>query len=423
MKKILALLLALAMGATLFGCAGENNETSQSDPTTSSQTTTTTGSTSESDTTEPDTSEPVTYKSYTGTDEAAAAARLENVATVGDVPLTNGQLQLYYWMGIYTFMSGEYGSYASLLGLDYASPLDQQGPTGSEESWQEFFLEDALSTWHLYQALAITAESEGMEMPEALVSDLENLYTLLEESAEEGGFDSVDQMIQADAGAGCTAEDYYVYTQAYYYYLTYIMHMSDTIEVTQADIDAYFAENEEALAEEGVTKDSGNVYGVRHILIEPEGGTEDSSGNTTYSDEEWEACRVKAQTIMDTWAAGEATEATFAALANTHSADPGSNTNGGLYDGLDKDTSFVEPFKEWYLDESRQVGDYGLVKTDYGYHIMYMSSSELEWISYCRDSIITDAITAGMTAAQESYPLEVEYDKIILAEVTLMEES
>ena len=31
----------------------------------------------------------------------------------------------------------------------------------------------------------------------------------------------------------------------------------------------------------------------------------------------------------------------------------------------------VKPFQDWSLDESRQTGDTGIVKTDYGYHIMY----------------------------------------------------
>lgn len=38
----------------------------------------------------------------------------------------------------------------------------------------------------------------------------------------------------------------------------------------------------------------------------------------------------KAQDILDEWKAGDATEDSFAALANEYSQDPGSNTTGGL---------------------------------------------------------------------------------------------
>ncbi len=406
MKRIIALLLALALAVSMVGCK-QTEEPSQT-------TTSTAPSNPEG---------PVEFKSYTVTDEEAAAARQEIAATVGDVPLTNGVLQLSYWMGIYAFMNSEYGAYPSLYGLDYTKPLDEQESLEKGTSWQEFFLEDALSTWHLYQAMASAAAAAEIPLSQDLQAQLEELPELLAESAKKEGFDSVDAMIQADAGTGCIGEDYITYTEAYYRYLSYVMHITDTTEVTQADIDAYFAAHEKELSESKITKDSGNVYGVRHILIEPKSSSKDENGKAVYTDEDWEACRVEAQSLLDQWAAGEATEDSFAKLAGEHSTDPGSKDNGGLYEDLDKDTNFVEPFKDWYLDKDRQVGDTGLVKTDYGYHIMYLSSMEAQWIAHCRDSIISDAISEVIEAAQEDYPLSADYDKIVLGEVKLVEES
>lgn len=414
MKKLIAMLLAFALTLALFGC-GSGEQDGGKKPSSSGSSTTPSNPSGDS--------APVEFKSYSGTDEQAIAASSENVATVGDVALTNGQLQLYYWMGVYSFMSGEYGSYASFLGLDYTQPLDKQAVSGSDESWQEFFLDDALATWHTYQSLALVAKEEGLKLPESLQKDLDGLYELLEKSAKEEKYESVDAMIQADAGAGCTADDYIVYTEAYYYYMAYLMDKSEKMKITQEDIDEYFEKNKDKLKESSITKESGDVYDVRHILISPKGGTKDDKGNTTYSEAEWEACRAEAQALLDKWAAGEATEEAFAKLAMEHSADPGSKEEGGLYDDLTKDTSFVQPFKDWYLDESRQVGDTGLVKTDYGYHIMYFSAVEPQWIAHCRDSIIGDTLSAAITAAQEKYPIEVDYDKIVLAVVTLMDES
>jgi hypothetical protein len=64
------------------------------------------------------------------------------------------------------------------------------------------------------------------------------------------------------------------------------------------EIEQYFTENEAALTAAGVTKESGNVVDVRHVLITPEGGQ--TEGNTTvYSDEEWEACRQKAEELLN----------------------------------------------------------------------------------------------------------------------------
>ena len=366
----------------------------------------------------------VFYKdSYSVSDEKAASKREQVVATVGDAKLTNGELQIYYWMNVYDFLNN-YGYYAVYAGLDYTQPLDEQTcPEVENATWQQFFLDDALSGWHNYQAMALMAQAEGMELEEAMQKDLDSLRETLTTSAVEGGFASIDAMLQKDMGGGCTFDDYYNYMKVYYTGYMYFSDRYAQVEVTDEMIENYFTAHEAELKENDITKDSGNLYDVRHVLIEVEGGTEDESGNTVYSDAEWEACRQKAQQLLDDWLAGEHTEETFAEMASKNSADTGSNTNGGLYSDLDKDTNFVEEFKAWYMDESRKVGDYGLVKTVYGYHIMYLSNVEAEWVAQSRSGIMADASAEILQEATSKYPLDVNYKKIVLGVVDLGAES
>ncbi len=107
---------------------------------------------------------------------------------------------------------------------------------------------------------------------------------------------------------------------------------------------------------------------VRHILI-PFAHEDSSDTSDTYTDEEKQAAKEKAEEIYQQWKDGEATEDSFAALAATESSDS-SATNGGLitdiYEGMT-----VEPFNDWLFDESRQPGDNGIVESEYGYHVMY----------------------------------------------------
>ena len=362
----------------------------------------------------------VFYKeSYSVSDEKAAAKREQVIATVGDAKLTNGMLQVYYWMNVYDFLNN-YGYYAVYAGLDYTKPLDEQScPEVENATWQQFFLDDALSGWHNYQAMALMAEANGMKLDEGMQKDLDNLRETLTNSAVEAGYASIDAMLQADMGAGCTYEDYYNYMKVYYTGYMYFSDRYSAVEVTDEMIEKFFADNEAALKENKITKDGGDLYDVRHILVEIEGGTKGEDNKITYSDDEWEACRAKAQKLLDEWLAGAHTEETFAEMANKHSADTGSNTNGGLYTDLDKDTSFVQEFKDWYLDESRKVGDYGLVKTEYGYHIMYLSDVEAEWIAYCRNELLSDASARILQEATTKYPLSVNYKKIVLGVVDL----
>lgn len=112
------------------------------------------------------------------------------------------------------------------------------------------------------------------------------------------------------------------------------------------------------------------LVNVRHILVKFEGGTTDSTtGTTTYSDEEKNAAKEKAEEILDEWMSGDATEDSFAALANEKSGD-GDGTTGGLYENV-YPGQMVSSFNDWCFDASRQSGNTGIIESEYGYHVMY----------------------------------------------------
>ena len=111
---------------------------------------------------------------------------------------------------------------------------------------------------------------------------------------------------------------------------------------------------------------------VRHILIAPEHNHEDGEEHAegeTVSEEELAAAKATAEEILASWKAGEATEESFAALANEKSAD-GDGVSGGLYENV-YPGQMVTNFEDWCYDASRKAGDTGIVESDYGYHIMY----------------------------------------------------
>ena len=419
MKKIIALLLVLALALPLAACG--KNSTDPTNVATSPNATTPTTKPTEPQLKVEDLvpGEGVFTKvSYSVTDDGILAQRDTVVGTCGDAELTNADLQIYYWMSVYEFLN-QYGAYASYFGLDYTKPLDQQICPDTKGTWQHDFLTGAINNWHSYQAMALMAKKKGVEMSDDLKKALTELKTSMEESAKENKFESVDAMLQADVGVAITFEDYYKYMEVYYLGYSYFDSVYQTFEVSDNDIEEYYTKNEEALKEAGYGKDAGDYYDVRHILIQPEGGTKDDKGNTTFSDAEWEACRQKAQDLLDSWKAGEATEEAFAKLAAEKSMDTGSSENGGLYTYLDKNTNFVQEFKDWYLDESRQVGDTGLVKTSYGYHIMYFSAKQAIWYAQCMDAVFNELSQAAMTEAVEEFPFTVDYEKVVLGVVDL----
>lgn len=124
--------------------------------------------------------------------------------------------------------------------------------------------------------------------------------------------------------------------------------------------------------------DDAQVYSVRHILITPANSEDESTSSTEtgYTDEQWANALSKAEAIVDEYNKGEKTELAFAELAEEYSEDTESTSAGssGLYGGGYEGTNIgemVSEFEGWAVDSSRKYGDVDIVKSEYGYHIMY----------------------------------------------------
>jgi hypothetical protein len=157
---------------------------------------------------------------------------------------------------------------------------------------------------------------------------------------------------------------------------------------------------------------------VRHILITPEGGTADESGATVYSEEEWAAAEVKANEVLNEWLTKNPDEDGFSVMAQTYSQDPGSATNGGLYEDVEQG-QMVPEFDAWCFDTSRQPGDYGIVKTTYGYHIMYFVGSDPIWYVTAENDLMAEKGNEFMQEILAKYAAEIDYSAIALGDVDL----
>ena len=312
-------------------------------------------------------------ETYTVSDADAVAARDIVVATMGDKQLTNGELQAYYWMEVSLFLQ-EYGSYAQYIGLDLYTPFDKQVTEMGETpmSWQQFFLDSAIYTWKTYQSMELESEAADFEMPENRRAELEALPEGLMQSAADAGKASVDELVAENIGAGASLDNYVDYVQTYYQGMSYYYDIYESIDPSAAEVEAFYDENAEYYAEGGITKDAKYVD-VRHVLLQPEGGERGEDGYPVFTDEAWETCRQKAEEIYNQWQAGDKSEDSFAQLAIDNSMDSNA-ADGGLYENVYKGQMVAE-FENWCFDDARQVGDHGLVKTAYGYHIMFFSGS------------------------------------------------
>ena len=192
----------------------------------------------------------------------------------------------------------------------------------------------------------------------------------------------------AQEAFGTSLADLEAVTELYNRGYMYFTSLGYYLQTTQEEVEAYFAQREAEYAEAGITRSSGSYVDIRHILLIPEeitredGTTESVSvaadGVVTCSETAWEACRERAEDLLSSWQSDRnASEATFSELANKCD-DSGSRINGGAYRQL-RQGQLMRALDEWCFDESRQSGDTVILRSDYGYHILYFSGSTGIW--------------------------------------------
>ena len=364
----------------------------------------------------------VMFKDNYAMDVADAAKHRDVViASIGQYKLTNAQLQVFYWTRVYDFLS-QVGSYVSMYGLDLSKPLgDQVRDKETGTTWEQAFLEQALTDWENYVLMSEEAKKEGYKMDEETQKQVDNLYEELEKAALKNNIYSVEGYLEISVCKGCTFEDYKYYAELFGYAQSYYNHKLEQTEVTDSELETYFSENSATLKSNyGVTKDSGKLVDVRHILIMPKGATEDTIRTEKFDEEAWAYAETTANDILAQWKAGEQTEEAFAALATEKTQDSGSKENGGLYGSISSSSSLVKPFLDWCMDASRAVGDTAVVKTEYGYHVMYYSFGEEGWIVCCRNGVRSEKMDKMMTDLNEACEAEINYKKLELVTMDLI---
>ena len=459
-------------------------------------------------------------------------AERETVAvTVGDHEISAAEFNCFFIDAVSNFYSN-YGSYASLFGLDVTKALDDQFyDEENEVTWADEFVNSAKENVKAVYGIVDEAKANGFTLSDEEKASIDAQISTLSTYATLYGYSDAEGYMRAMYGNGANEEVLRNYYEACYTAQAYQNSISESLEYTEADIEAKDAENpaaystfsynsyylaankflqggtkgeddtvtysdeeqaaaveaakeaaksltgassvkefDQAIAaleinaevenaastasnntsydyvnsviqswvtsskrEEGdmkviastTTDEDGNettngyyvVYftarndnevllqNVRHILAKFEGGTTDENGTTTYSDEEKAAAKETAEQILADWKAGEATEESFAALANEKS-DDGDGTTGGLYENV-YPGQMVTNFNDWLFDESRATGDTDVVETEYGYHVMYyVGAGEQTYRDYqIENTLRTEEMNAWYTEIVEAQTL------------------
>ena len=426
MKKVLAIILALALMAAVFtGCSSKDEVLSSEAPAESTEPTDDTGESTEA-TVPLELPEMVlagtpgygmndvfAYNHYTvETADPADENMTAVIAVAGDLQTPiyeNRHLQIAYWMEYLNFM-GTYGSYASMIGMDTSQPLWAQ-EIDEGKTWEQYFLEFAVEGLSRNYALSQYAAANNITLTQEEQDALADILSPEGAFADEytgQGFADADTYLKYYFGEGVDAESYQEYYESYLFAAAAYSVKQEEINgtLTEEAILACYEENKETFEAQGKTQV--NNINVRHILIQPEGDQTDA---------DWAAAEASAQAIYDQWLE-DPTEEYFAALATENTTDPGSAETGGLYEEV-APGDMVTEFNDWCFDPERKVGDHGIVKTTYGYHIMYFvgQTETRAWYDAAAEKLVSDQLQAFMDACQQEYPLSVDYTLIRLYDV------
>ncbi|MBP5225009.1 MAG: peptidylprolyl isomerase [Lachnospiraceae bacterium] len=130
---------------------------------------------------------------------------------------------------------------------------------------------------------------------------------------------------------------------------------------------------------------------VRHILfmLQAYGGKYETI----------EAAHAAAETVLQQWISEGKDPDRFIELCAQYSED-GNASSGGLYTDVPQG-QMVPTFNDWCFDESRQPGDYGIVDTDFGAHIMYFEGSHVAWAQNAENTLF-DELYQKIRSEQEA---------------------
>ena len=275
--------------------------------------------------------------------------------TIGDRSISPAMVNYSYITQYYSFLT-TYGAYAANFGLNtslgVSSLAGQSCPMINGGTWQDYFLSAAVDSLLMNTALSRYAEENGITLTEEETASALAGLEGLEETAVANGFESADDFLKATYGNGVSADllsevslDFALASKVY-------KQLDSSVVITDDEVREQYP-----------------TIAVRHILAK---AVPDENG--VYTDEAKEAAKAKAEEIYNEWLAGEATEESFAALAEQYSEDAGSNTKGGLYDSVTKG-QMVPEFDAFCFEDGRASGDTGIVYGESGayagYHVMY----------------------------------------------------
>ena len=274
----------------------------------------------------------------------------------------------YYFFNEYNNIA----AYASYYGLDTSVSLKEQ-EISEGQTWYDYLLDNALASLSDVSALTKAAKEEGYKISEAGQANVDSAIESVRSAAEQYGLTESSYLTYA-YGRYMTPSAFKKVVNQYYLAQDYASHLTESFEVTEADMNSYYEENAASL----------DTFDYEAYLLTIGLQTQyDDDGNAIDFDADelaaaQETLKEQADKLQAAMEAGDAEQ--VASIVTETGANDLSN--------LSSSSLSYYPFGIWLSDEARTAGEVGKVedtRTDsndeeylYGYYVVKFNSRTLD---------------------------------------------
>lgn len=117
---------------------------------------------------------------------------------------------------------------------------------------------------------------------------------------------------------------------------------------------------------------------------------------------------VSADSVLEEWKSGAATEDSFAELADKYNTASATTSEGGLFEALSV-SNVSDELKDWMTDSSRVQGDTAVIAPEgesYTYVVYFIGTNEAEWMKSIKNTLLTDIMADYLEEITANYSVE-----------------
>lgn len=292
------------------------------------------------------------------TQALAEAAKNTVALTIGDHELNAVELNYFYMETVNQFVN-DYYQYIiyGMIPLDTTKPLNEQYfDETTKVTWADYFMDIAHENIKSTYLLCDLAEDAGFTLSEDELAYLDSLSASIESYAVKYGFESADAYVVDIFGYGAEMESYLDYFERALLADAYYTYYAESLEFTDEEVREFVSGSEHEY--------SAFSYSVYTLATSKflTGGTEDSDGKITYTDEQ-----IAASILAAEEAANTLNGAAFETIDLFKEGILGLEINSTLDSVVVKEYSEVAysnisaAFQDWIISADRFVGEVGVI--------------------------------------------------------------